>query len=652
MNPFQYGKNDSVDLLYRFIFRGLIRYDSVHGAYQGDLTNCDLSDNTLIRCTLRDDAVWSDGTRVKIDDIIASIDTFRKNTTNADMKAFLAIVTTKKNGDSIEIKSTQKNPKMIELLTYPVVKSDNIIAINSGTKKTKNYVTSGPYTFGEMVTDKEYGFDRITLVRNEKWAWSTWLDKIHFKFFRDRTSLERSTEALTIIIPSIKNEKININPRFREYIYTNYEYFSVFLNTKSMNRMLRNSLHWQIGTSFSGNIVDDHRRMDRIFLSGWAILPTGTLKWFPDILRELGYTKKFEIISKIEQTNTTVVSGEIEYKTAKYWTNKANSTTLFVQSNPDETILSGNIPNNTQSVTINWYTLKEYIPGNTTFSYKVSSLWWTLVEWKNEYTLVLNLSNGKTETEMLTLYISPDEKKINEYKKVLQDEYYATQNTPALIANRERVKWEKLIQANELKDEYYYNNKNEVFTIKIWYIVGPQSTEKYAKTIDESLHLLGIKTELIALSPKEVQTLITKGENTYDLLVIGISVEGSLSSIGQLFSNNGAKSSSINFSNIDSKTLDNLFTELRWTTEISKIEKIEQDIGKFMNTESFFFPISSPYHRIWVDRNIKGMPQVDIIPDITSFMDVFIGTSIKENYIRDMQNKNISGFFSWIASKL
>ena len=392
--------------------------------------------------------------------------------------------------------------------------------------------------------------------------------------------------------------------------------------------------------------------MDRIFLSGWAILPTGTLKWFPDILRELGYTKKFEIISKIEQTNTTVVSGEIEYKTAKYWTNKANSTTLFVQSNPDETILSGNIPNNTQSVTINWYTLKEYIPGNTTFSYKVSSLWWTLVEWKNEYTLVLNLSNGKTETEMLTLYISPDEKKINEYKKVLQDEYYATQNTPALIANRERVKWEKLIQANELKDEYYYNNKNEVFTIKIWYIVGPQSTEKYAKTIDESLHLLGIKTELIALSPKEVQTLITKGENTYDLLVIGISVEGSLSSIGQLFSNNGAKSSSINFSNIDSKTLDNLFTELRWTTEISKIEKIEQDIGKFMNTESFFFPISSPYHRIWVDRNIKGMPQVDIIPDITSFMDVFIGTSIKENYIRDMQNKNISGFFSWIASKL
>ncbi len=61
-----------------------------------------------------------------------------------------------------------------------------------------------------------------------------------------------------------------------------------------------------------------------------------------------------------------------------------------------------------------------------------------------------------------------------------------------------------------------------------------------------------------------------------------------------------------------------------------------------MNSESFFMPISSPYHRIWVDRNIKGIPAIEIIPDIVSFVDVFIGTSIKENYIRNMQNKSIS----------
>ncbi len=82
------------------------------------------------------------------------------------------------------------------------------------------------------------------------------------------SSLERSKETLTIVIPPVKNESINLGPRFREYLYTNYEYFSVFLNTRSMNRILRNSLHWQIGTSFSGNIVEDHRRTDNIFPSG------------------------------------------------------------------------------------------------------------------------------------------------------------------------------------------------------------------------------------------------------------------------------------------------------------------------------------------------------------------------------------------------
>lgn len=119
---------------------------------------------------MRDDAVWSDGTRVKTDDIIASIDMFRKTASNPEIKAFLETVTVKKDGDSIEIKSGQKSPRMIEILTYPIVKSDVIIAINSGTINAKNYITSGPYIFGETVTDQEYGFERITLVRNEKWA--------------------------------------------------------------------------------------------------------------------------------------------------------------------------------------------------------------------------------------------------------------------------------------------------------------------------------------------------------------------------------------------------------------------------------------------------------------------------------------------------
>ncbi len=123
---------------------------------------------TRISCTIRDDAVWSDGTRIKSDDIIATINTFRKSAQNEDMRSFLETVKITKNGDTIEISSSQKNPLMSDILTYPIVKSGSIDAIQNGTIEAKNYVTSGPYIFGETVTDKEYGFDRITLNRNEK----------------------------------------------------------------------------------------------------------------------------------------------------------------------------------------------------------------------------------------------------------------------------------------------------------------------------------------------------------------------------------------------------------------------------------------------------------------------------------------------------
>ena len=109
MNPFQYGKDSSTDLVYRFLFRGLVRYDITTNVYNGDLTNCDLADMSHIQCTLRDDAVWSDGTRIKSDDIIASFDTFRKSAPNSEIRLFLESVTITKNGDIIDIKSTQKS---------------------------------------------------------------------------------------------------------------------------------------------------------------------------------------------------------------------------------------------------------------------------------------------------------------------------------------------------------------------------------------------------------------------------------------------------------------------------------------------------------------------------------------------------------------
>ena len=636
--------------MYRFLFRGMIRYDITDGIHTGDLTNCDITDISLVRCTLRDDAVWSDGTRIKLDDIIASIDTYKKSSPKSGMRVFLEQVTLNKNGETLEIRSKIKDENMIEMLTYPIVRSDTITRIRDNTITPQNYVTSGPYTFGESITDTQYGFDRVTLIRNEKWARTTWLDKINFKFFRDLSSMERSAETLTIIIPPAKNEKLEVGPRFREYLYTNYEYFGVFFNTRTLNRSLRNILHWQIGSSFDDDMVADHTRRDTIFLSGWALLPSDTLRGFADVLREMWYTKKSEILSKIESVSTTL-SGEPVFEKTKYWNTSVWFNTLYVSEKTSEIILTGTVPTDTVSIEINGYALKEFVPGNTNFVYKVTTASGTLIEGKNIYTLNLNPLSGRSSSEILTIYNSTDVEKMTWYKKSEQDKYNALQNTPALIADRERKKSESLKEAQTLKDEYYYK-WNDIFVIRIGYITGPQSTQSYATSISDALRLLGVKTELIAYGPKELQNMISSSKRDYDLLAIGISVEWSLSRIWQVFAVSEIGSGGINFAGIANKSLDALFVELEWTTDRVNVDKIQKNISKIMNTESFFVPISSPYHRIWVDRNIKWMPQVDTIPDIASLSEILVDTSIKENYIKNLANKSVSGFGSWIFSKL
>lgn len=242
--------------------------------------------------------------------------------------------------------------------------------------------------------------------------------------------------------------------------------------------------------------------------------------------------------------------------------------------------------------------------------------------------------------------------KIASYQGEVRDAYLATQNTPARVADRERKKAELYKTAQELKDEYYYNGSGSIFSIKIGYITGPQSTELYAQSIDAALRLLGVKTELIPYDSKSLQTLIAEGARPYDLLVIGVSVDGSLANISRLFSASEVRKGGVNFANIENKTLDTLFTELSSTTDATQIGNIESNIAKLMNTESFFVPISSPYHRLWVDRNIEGIPQVDIIPDVASLVDVFVGTSIKKTYIKSSTEKSIGGWFAWIFSKI
>ena len=71
--------------------------------------------------------------------------------------------------------------------------------------------------------------------------------------------------------------------------------------------------------------------------------------------------------------------------------------------------ISGKVPTDTTSVSVNDYTLKEFTLGSPRFSYAVSLTDGTLKEGKNTYTVVFNTGTGVKITEdTMDIYYSKD----------------------------------------------------------------------------------------------------------------------------------------------------------------------------------------------------------------------------------------------------
>lgn len=652
MKPLSYGKNPTDKIIYPFLFRGLIRYNPEDDTARWDLAQCDISDIEKVTCTLKKDIFWSDNTAIQADDVIASFRAFTSSGEYLEMAETLRDTRIEAKENSITFFNPDKDPNILKLLTYPIYRSDMIEQIRTWRFSTGSYVTSGQYTFSEAVTDTTYIHDRITLVANPNTSeQKAWFDKIHFKFFENVAAMKNAEDTIGIIIPPANNEKLSLSERFRPYNYTTYEYFSVFFQTDRLSKSLRNSFHWQLATSFSGQTDAAHKAIENIFPGRWAILPRGNIGNFPDIMKSNGYMKRDDWINSIDSTPVTI-TGSIVYDAPKYFINKQKSNVLFYDNADGGILLSGEFDAKVSSVIINWYTLQEFRPGNQKFSYRISLENETLIEGKNTY--LLEGKVGETDevlSEILTLYYTPDTEKMAEYKKIVDDEYIARMNTPALIAEREREKTKQKESAIALDPLYYYNKEGKEFQLVVAYITGLQSTETYALAIEKILKNLSIKAELKPLDPKMLQEIIKTGEKDYDILIAWVSAGDSLAGIGQLFDPKSA-GKWVNFANIEIPKLVTLFWELRAATLPEKIESITTQILTVMEEESFFFPISSPIHTLYLDRNLKWIRTIPVIAGTNSLYDIVEFASIRDEYVFNTEGKWFTGFFSWFAGLL
>lgn len=652
MRPLSYGKNTSDEIIYPFLYRGLIRYNSEDNTAHEDLAQCDISKIEKITCTVRKDMFWSDKSVITEDDVVATFRGFAELWENPDMKEVLRDTRIEAKKWIITFSNPDKDIKILKLLSYPIYRSDMVEQMRTDRFITWSHITSGQYTFGEQVEDTAYSHDRITLIQNPNTSWQkAWFDKIHFKFFDSMGTLKNAEDTLWVIIPPIKNEWLDLSERFRPFYYRTHEYFSVFFHTDRLEKNLRNTFHWQIWTSLSWQVETNHLIVSNIFPWKPQILPRWNIGNFPDIMKKNGFMKRDDWITAIESRSTTI-TWSITYDKPKFFTNKQNSNVLFIDNATGGILLSWNMDPSVTAVIINGYKLKEFKPWNRKFNYRISVEDKTIQEGKNTYLLEGKIGNtNATTSETLTIYYSSDKEKLNGYKKLIDEEYTARNNTPALLAEREREKLKQKEAASNLNPLYYYDQEWKEFTVKVAYITWPQSTEAYALLVADSLKKLSIMTELIPLEPKALQEMITTGKKDYDILVAWISAGDTISEIGQLFNPDEAWKG-INFSNIEIPKLSLLFWELRSATLKEEIERITHEIIVIMEEESFFLPLSSPTHTLYIDRNLKWIRNVSIIAWPKAIYDILEFASIKDAYIFNYEWKSITGFMSWIGSLL
>lgn len=651
-NPILYGQNKQTDLILKFLFRWLLRYDAAKWTYEWDIATCDISDLSKISCILKDNQLWSDGTKIQVEDIVATYQAFRTSAPNDKIKAFLWNVSVVSKGPkNIELSSKEKNSLMLDLLSYPIIRSDLLERIRTNRLAVDGYVTSWLYTFTGKDKNTQYGYDRVTIEHNQKNQWDAWLDKYNFLFFPDTTSLERSAEHLNIILPSIKQEKLLLSPRFGSYDYTLQEYIGTFLNTDNLSSDLRKHLVLQVQWSLSGMVAANERPVSNVFATDSGTTVIKLQKNLPDVLKDKWYKKIDERLAILDKETGILTWSSVTYGSNNFIDTPSRSSIIFSEVADGNMLISGRVPAGTKSVSINGYTLREFSPGNPRFSYKIGKAIGTLLDGKNVYNVEFESAAWvKSVRDVLTLYYYTDTDKLQAAKDAVEKEYLAKLNTPELIGERMKKVMEQRIKIQKLDPRYYYNDKLEPFSLNITYISEPASLEKYATTMSNALTSIGIKSTLTSIDGKGLATMLEKGAKNYDFIIVGFEASWRLSRIGQIFLSSEAKNW-INFAKIESKNLDTLFANLRVANTDAQVEEISAKIRSYIISEAFFFPISSPLHTLYIDKNLKGIPKIDTFQDITTLYTILRRASIKESYILKFEGKGIFNFMGWVWTK-
>lgn len=657
VNPLEFSTNPSNDYILQFLYKSLLRYDPSTRQMEWDLANCDLwKDFGRIKCYLKNEYSWSDGTPITKEDVLTTYNTIKNSDINNQMKSMLNNIDITDKWDYIEFSSKNADVLLLDSFTIPVVKKDQVNDFLE--KKSFEPITSWDYIFWTKEYDEKFGIKKISIFKRENSKNSeSYISKYNFKFFGDANSLLKNEDSLNIIFND-NSEKVIVSPRFEEYKYILHQYIWLFLNIEKISSLdLRKFIIFSLNNGKYEDILSINKweKINNPFFSDEVISPEITNKNLWNILNLNGFFKKDALIGEINKKYEELLKPkktDVEIPYSWFFTTPS-ARKIYFHWWGDEVLLSWNVPSWVEEVWIDDYKLGSFVPGNTKFYFRAKTEYKTLNIWANYYTLYFVIWWKKIKKEVYTIYYYTKKEDLENKKKEVEESLGKSEELTEEQKNKiNSEKNEELKKINELDNMFFYDKNLNKFKLKLAFAQNGKIFIDIANKIKEELKILWIDVELEPIDQAKMEDMVKKWNKDYDMILNWINHWLYYYNIYPFFHSWQAKVG-FNFSKIKDISLDLLLEKLKSST-INKdlLKQIEKETLVVLKREAVVKTFYSPYQKVYIDKNIKNQNKYDIFPYSYNTYEIIKNSYIKEDWVIDFNKKSLDNFFMWIKKYL
>ena len=191
LNPLLDWNNAADRAVNRLIFSGLVRFDE-HGLPQADLAEAwgVASDGTIYNFSIRENAVWHDGTPVTSDDVIFTVDMMKSagSLYPQDIKELWSkIEVTKLNDKTLKFILPEPFVPFMDYLTFGILPKHLLESVAPDQMPNAEFninpVGTGPYKFDHLIVDRGQITGLVLTLSDTYYGTSPFIEQVVFRYY-------------------------------------------------------------------------------------------------------------------------------------------------------------------------------------------------------------------------------------------------------------------------------------------------------------------------------------------------------------------------------------------------------------------------------------------------------------------------------------